>query len=64
MNTELAQNVELPGGFAANPVLIKGHGKPLVYLHGPFGQEWDAFLDRPRRASQGVRACACWSGGD
>jgi pimeloyl-ACP methyl ester carboxylesterase len=45
MNTELAQNVELPGGFAANPVLIKGQGAPVVYLHGPFGQEWDGFLD-------------------
>ena len=45
MNTELAQNIQLPGGFAANPVLIKGHGAPVVYLHGPFGQEWDQFLD-------------------
>jgi pimeloyl-ACP methyl ester carboxylesterase len=45
MNTELAQNVELPGSFAANPVLIKGQGAPVVYLHGPFGQEWDGFLD-------------------
>jgi pimeloyl-ACP methyl ester carboxylesterase len=45
VNTELAQNVELPGGFADNPVLIKGHGAPVVYLHGPFGQEWDEFLD-------------------
>jgi pimeloyl-ACP methyl ester carboxylesterase len=45
MNTELAQNIALPGGFATNPVLIKGHWKPLIYLHGPFGQEWDAFLD-------------------
>ncbi|MDB5108739.1 MAG: alpha/beta hydrolase fold [Candidatus Binatus sp.] len=45
MNTASAQNVELPGGFAANPVLIKGEGAPLVYLHGPFGQEWDGFLE-------------------
>jgi pimeloyl-ACP methyl ester carboxylesterase len=45
MNTSTAQNVELPGGFAANPVLVKGAGAPLVYLHGPFGQEWDGFLD-------------------
>lgn len=45
MNTELAHSVELPGGFAANPVLIKGQGAPVVYLHGPFGQEWDEFLD-------------------
>jgi pimeloyl-ACP methyl ester carboxylesterase len=40
-----AQTVELPGGFAANPVLIKGEGAPVVFLHGPFGQEWDRFLD-------------------
>jgi pimeloyl-ACP methyl ester carboxylesterase len=40
-----AQRVEVPGGFAANPVLIKGKGAPVVYLHGPFGQEWDRFLD-------------------
>ncbi len=45
MNTATSQNVELPGGFAPNPVLVKGEGAPLVYLHGPFGQEWDAFLD-------------------
>ena len=45
MNTELSQSVELPGGFAANPVLIKGQGASVVYLHGPFGQEWDEFLD-------------------
>jgi pimeloyl-ACP methyl ester carboxylesterase len=40
-----AQTVELPGGFAPNPVLIKGKGAPVVFLHGPFGQEWDDFLD-------------------
>jgi pimeloyl-ACP methyl ester carboxylesterase len=45
INIELAQNIELPGGFAANPVIIKGRGAPVVYLHGPFGQEWDDFLD-------------------
>ena len=45
MNTDTAQSIELPGGFAANPVLIKGQGAPVVYLHGPFGQEWDEFLD-------------------
>jgi pimeloyl-ACP methyl ester carboxylesterase len=45
MNTQTAQNIELPGGFAANPVIIKGEGAPVVYLHGPFGQEWDGFLD-------------------
>lgn len=45
MNTPTAHSVELPGGFAANPVIIKGEGAPVVYLHGPFGQEWDGFLD-------------------
>lgn len=42
---ETAQNVEMPAGFAANPVLVKGQGAPVVYLHGLFGQEWDGFLD-------------------
>src|ERR1700722_16599904 len=45
MNIETARNIELPGGFAANPVIIKGEGAPVLYLHGPFGQEWDGFLD-------------------
>src|ERR1700730_16964631 len=45
MNMQTAQSIELPGGFAANPVIIKGEGAPVVYLHGPFGQEWDGFLD-------------------
>ncbi|MGO9603570.1 MAG: alpha/beta fold hydrolase [Candidatus Binataceae bacterium] len=45
MNTETAQNIELPGGFAANPVIVKGEGAHVVYFHGPFGQEWDGFLD-------------------
>ena len=45
MNSATEQNVELPGGFAPNPVLVKGDGAPVVYLHGPFGQEWDGFLD-------------------
>lgn len=45
MNMPTAHSVELPGGFAANPVIIKGEGAPVVYLHGPFGQEWDGFLD-------------------
>jgi len=26
-------------------VIIKGEGAPVIYLHGPFGQEWDGFLD-------------------
>jgi pimeloyl-ACP methyl ester carboxylesterase len=40
-----ARSVELPGGLAANATLVRGEGAPLVYLHGPFGQEWTAFLD-------------------
>jgi pimeloyl-ACP methyl ester carboxylesterase len=31
--------IGLPGGFAANAVLTAGAGPPVVYLHGPFGQE-------------------------
>jgi pimeloyl-ACP methyl ester carboxylesterase len=34
-----------PAGFVPNPVLIKGEGKPIVFLHGLFGQEWGGFLD-------------------
>jgi pimeloyl-ACP methyl ester carboxylesterase len=45
MNMETSQSIELPGGFAANPVIVKGEGAAVVYLHGPFGQEWDGFLD-------------------
>ncbi len=45
MNAQTAQTIDLPGGFAPNPVIIKGAGAPVVYLHGPFGQEWDGFLD-------------------
>jgi pimeloyl-ACP methyl ester carboxylesterase len=37
--------VEVPGGFAVNTTLTKGAGAPLVFLHGPFGQEWSGFLD-------------------
>jgi pimeloyl-ACP methyl ester carboxylesterase len=40
-----ASLVSHPAGFAPNPVIIKGHGRPVVYLHGPFGQEWSTFLD-------------------
>lgn len=36
---------ELPGGFAANTVVADGRGSPVVFLHGPFGQEWPGFLD-------------------
>jgi len=30
---------------APNRVLRKGSGKPLLYLHGLYGQEWSGFLD-------------------
>ena len=43
-NGTIAQ-VAHPGLFAANPVIIRGTGTPVVYLHGPFGQEWSGFLD-------------------
>jgi pimeloyl-ACP methyl ester carboxylesterase len=45
MNIAVANPVAHPGSFAANPVLIKGTGRPLVFLHGPFGQEWLEFHD-------------------
>jgi pimeloyl-ACP methyl ester carboxylesterase len=45
MNGVLTTEVPLPGGFVANPVLSKGQGRPVVFLHGPFGQEWSGFLD-------------------
>jgi pimeloyl-ACP methyl ester carboxylesterase len=34
-----------PAGFVPNPVLSSGEGKPVVFLHGLFGQEWNGFLD-------------------
>jgi pimeloyl-ACP methyl ester carboxylesterase len=40
-----SRSIPLPSGFAANTTLVRGEGSPLVYLHGPFGQEWNGFLD-------------------
>jgi pimeloyl-ACP methyl ester carboxylesterase len=40
-----AREVPMPGGFAPNQVLTAGHGDPVVYLHGFFGQEWGPYLD-------------------
>jgi pimeloyl-ACP methyl ester carboxylesterase len=37
--------IELGRGLAGNPVLVKGDGPPLVYLHGLMGQAWDGLLD-------------------
>jgi pimeloyl-ACP methyl ester carboxylesterase len=31
--------------FSPNPVMAQGDGPPVVFLHGPFGQEWSGFLD-------------------
>jgi pimeloyl-ACP methyl ester carboxylesterase len=45
MNSVAVLEVPHPGGYVANPVLIKGEGKPLVFMHGLFGQEWGGFLD-------------------
>ncbi|WP_433948330.1 alpha/beta fold hydrolase [Brevundimonas diminuta] len=39
------KSITLPGPFAANPVLTKGDGPPVVFLHGAFGQEWNPLLD-------------------
>jgi len=40
-----SMQVSHPGGFAPNPVLSRGEGRPIVFLHGLFGQEWNGFLD-------------------
>jgi pimeloyl-ACP methyl ester carboxylesterase len=45
MNAAQLCSVDLPGGFAANTTLTRGDGSPVVYLHGPFGQEWTGFLE-------------------
>jgi pimeloyl-ACP methyl ester carboxylesterase len=45
MNSVAVLEVPHPGGYVANPVLVKGEGKPLVFMHGLFGQEWGGFLD-------------------
>ncbi|MGA5546180.1 alpha/beta fold hydrolase [Mycobacterium sp. NPDC051198] len=37
--------VELSSPFAPNPVIAKGNGTPVVFLHGPHGQDWPGFLD-------------------
>jgi pimeloyl-ACP methyl ester carboxylesterase len=38
-------SIPLPGSFAPNATLARGDGNPIVYLHGPFGQEWTGFHD-------------------
>jgi len=42
---ELTTPIEMPGEFSPNPVISKGDGSPVVFLHGPFGQEWPGYLD-------------------
>ena len=44
MSAPASQSVSLPGGFAPNTTLVRGEGSPVVFLHGPFGQEWSGFL--------------------
>ncbi len=38
-------SIDVADGFQPNPVLIKGEGAPLVYLHGLLGQEWNGLVD-------------------
>jgi pimeloyl-ACP methyl ester carboxylesterase len=37
--------VALSGDFSPNPLISKGAGSPVVFLHGPSGQEWPGYLD-------------------
>jgi pimeloyl-ACP methyl ester carboxylesterase len=39
------QSVPLSTGLQPNPIMVKGTGAPVVYLHGLLGPEWDGFLD-------------------
>ena len=43
--TATVHTVDVAAGFQPNPVLVKGEGPPLVYLHGLLGQAWDGLLD-------------------
>ncbi|HZZ50730.1 MAG TPA: alpha/beta hydrolase [Pseudonocardia sp.] len=43
--TTASEGVELSGALSPNPVIARGDGSPVVFLHGPFGQEWPGFLD-------------------
>jgi len=46
MNTQFeTRTVNVAPGLTPNNVMVKGQGAPLVFLHGPFGQEWTPFLD-------------------
>ena len=43
--TAATKQIEMPAPLTANPVIIKGSGAPLVYLHGVLGQEWTPMHD-------------------
>ena len=43
-NTTSSSSVALSGSLSANPVIADGDGPPVIFLHGPFGQEWPEFL--------------------
>ncbi|ARR55439.1 hypothetical protein HY78_19340 [Rhizorhabdus wittichii DC-6] len=46
MTMATIEPIEINARFVPNPVLVKGEGRPLVYLHGLIGQEWPDLLDR------------------
>ncbi|EED99766.1 MULTISPECIES: alpha/beta fold hydrolase [Burkholderia] len=39
------KRIEMPAPLGPNPVIVKGSGAPLVYLHGVQGQEWSPMHD-------------------
>lgn len=43
--TPTSNEVQFGTSFSPNPVIAKGDGPALVFLHGPFGQEWSGYLD-------------------
>jgi pimeloyl-ACP methyl ester carboxylesterase len=45
MNAPVKTPLTIDPRFLPNQLMIKGDGKPVVYLHGSFGQEWSAPLD-------------------
>jgi pimeloyl-ACP methyl ester carboxylesterase len=45
MSVQQTSAVQVPGPFRPNPVIADGQGQPVVFLHGPFGQEWTGFLE-------------------
>lgn len=46
MTAPATTSITHPGGYAANPTIITGAGRPVVYLHGCFGIEWGGFLEQ------------------